>query len=576
MVSFRIGTLVLNGDSQLHVPENGILLLVGPNNSGKSRAILDIDRSQGSDPNGLVIHEVHTKKTQLDDEELRTWLRTEFVAQRQPGLEVVSGGAAETSMELIVQGWQGGRLDGAQPFFMKTLMTHNRLSLIVDGGYIDPRINLPWNPITRAVLDRETEETYDNILNEAFRQHLTIERFAGQVAFRVGRQVRFTSDDRGPTQEYMDAVRALPLLSEQGDGIRSYMGVLMEFLSGRQQVLLIDEPEAFLHPPHARLMGRHLAGLAATKQVIAATHSQDLLMGCLDVPNVAVTVARLTRVGNTTRSAVLRADDLHNLWSDPLLRNSNILSGIFHDAVVVCEGDADCRFYSALWNWRSQQDAAAMPDVLFTSCAGKGRVRKAILSLRAVGVPTVAVVDFDFLFDLKEYGEILPDGPSAKAVHQGLVNGMRNQPRLSSEEALEAFEVFFSPKDRSIGREDLDRFRDNVLPRGRDLVKTSGLEGLDKPTRKYSEKLIAMLGEVGVLVLGSGELESLEPELAGRSSTWVSVAVEKMLNPKVGPSDRTMGFYTQLLQFVRSAVAKESTRVTDGVPRPAPADTNPC
>jgi hypothetical protein len=59
-----------------------------------------------------------------------------------------------------------------------------------------------------------------------------------------------------PSRANLDAVLSLPLLHEQGDGVRSFVGLLHSL--ARLPLVLIDEPEAFLHPPHARLLGRVL------------------------------------------------------------------------------------------------------------------------------------------------------------------------------------------------------------------------------------------------------------------------------------------------------------------------------
>lgn len=58
--------------------------------------------------------------------------------------------------------------------------------------------------------------------------------------------------------EYIQEIEKLPTLHSQGDGMRSYVGVLLHTSVGRESILLIDEPEAFLHPPQARQLGTML------------------------------------------------------------------------------------------------------------------------------------------------------------------------------------------------------------------------------------------------------------------------------------------------------------------------------
>ena len=50
----------------------------------------------------------------------------------------------------------------------------------------------------------------------------------------------------------------MPRLDQQGDGMKSFMGLLLNIVASAYPVVLVDEPEAFLHPPQARLIGRML------------------------------------------------------------------------------------------------------------------------------------------------------------------------------------------------------------------------------------------------------------------------------------------------------------------------------
>jgi AAA15 family ATPase/GTPase len=62
-----------------------------------------------------------------------------------------------------------------------------------------------------------------------------------------------------PTQECVEDLQRMPPLQAQGDRMRSFIGLMLVVSAGQYQVLLIDEPEAFLHPPQARLLGRRIA-----------------------------------------------------------------------------------------------------------------------------------------------------------------------------------------------------------------------------------------------------------------------------------------------------------------------------
>ena len=115
------------------------------------------------------------------------------------------------------------------------------------------------------------------------------------------------------------------------------------------RITLIDEPEAFLHPPQARLIGKMLAkNNPNERQLFISTHSEDFLQGLLDADNKNVKIIRINRMKSINYMSVLQNSEIKLFWSNPLLRYSKILNGLFHEKVIVCESDYDCMFYNAV------------------------------------------------------------------------------------------------------------------------------------------------------------------------------------------------------------------------------------
>ena len=153
--------------------------------------------------------------------------------------------------------------------------------------------------------------------------------------------------------------------------MRSFAGILLDVFTTHKTVTMIDEPEAFLHPPQARLLGRMLVkNKPNDRQLFISTHSEDFLKGLLDADSENVKIVRIDREGNINRIKVLDNEGVKNLWKDSILRYSNILSGLFHSKVVICESDTDCRFYQAIMNSLYEAENKTSPDVLFTHCGG--------------------------------------------------------------------------------------------------------------------------------------------------------------------------------------------------------------
>ena len=49
------------------------------------------------------------------------------------------------------------------------------------------------------------------------------------------------------------------IIDEPGDGIKAFTGIIIEAIAGDPLVLMIDEPEAFLHPSLLHKLGNEIA-----------------------------------------------------------------------------------------------------------------------------------------------------------------------------------------------------------------------------------------------------------------------------------------------------------------------------
>ena len=104
-----------------------------------------------------------------------------------------------------------------------------------------------------------------------------------------------------------------------------------------------------------------------------ATHSGDVLRGMLNANSSRVRVLRLRRSGGVNIVRSLSNVQVQQSWGDSLLRYSNILDGLFHEKVIVCESDSDCRFYAAILDsiFESSASHDRKPDIMFTHCGAR-------------------------------------------------------------------------------------------------------------------------------------------------------------------------------------------------------------
>lgn len=115
----------------------------------------------------------------------------------------------------------------------------------------------------------------------------------GTLEYRIGTDFSFVSAN---PQEAFKQLSSFPLLDTQGDGMRSVLGIVSAIVSVKKPIILLDEPEAFLHPPQALQLGEVISGLVeSSQQIFIATHSADFLRGLLSSTRDAVIIARQIR-----------------------------------------------------------------------------------------------------------------------------------------------------------------------------------------------------------------------------------------------------------------------------------------
>ena len=96
----------------------------------------------------------------------------------------------------------------------------------------------------------------------AFGQDLIAHKAAGsEIPLLVGRDPGLQPNEDRTSGSYCRRLEASTVpLQQQGDGMRSFTSVILHLLaSTTPSILILDEPEAFLHPPQATLLGELIA-----------------------------------------------------------------------------------------------------------------------------------------------------------------------------------------------------------------------------------------------------------------------------------------------------------------------------
>jgi AAA domain, putative AbiEii toxin, Type IV TA system len=503
-----ITAITSNAGDTIYPAKPGVTCFVGANNVGKSQVLRDLlNGFESPHTHSIALGGVVGDRPALvGDEDLEDWLVANSV-RSQPGPggapQYIStfGGQALSARDfrnfLLSEGWYLGPL---RPWFYWSA-TAGGLSGLATGSLGAGPGMAGTSPLAMLYRDGSLEQELCRLAEQSFGASLTLDRINADVRLRVGRvdSVEVPRIDN-PTVEYADAVSQLPSFEQQGDGIKSFIGLALMVITSRFDLIVIDEPEAFLHPPQAKALGRWLAHQAHLRgvQILVATHDRDFVLGLLEAANEdPVTIVRVTRRDDDTHFRQLTADELNDIWSDPVLRYSNVLQGLFYDRVCVCEADADCRFYAAVLDAMADATGTrtAADNVMFVPSGGKQRIASLASPLTSLGVKSVAIADFDVL--------------NNRATLQSIVESVGG-------EWTDTMNADYVTMADALNRANLWS-----------VVKTVGLAVVPSgPPNTAAFSLLSALRKEAVLVVPVGELEGFDRTIGVKGAAWVSAMLE--------------------------------------------------
>ena len=542
MIRTWISKIAFNDSTEIDVEPNDILVFVGANNVGKSESLKEIDKllKLNNGTSKIITHIEIEKEGQVDDliGYIEAFSKKEYGNNPEPsyigfGFNVYKGS--------IATHWNNSKsgLSELHKVFVNLLTTEVRLGAANPPNNIALTTQAPTHPIHFLQRDDSLEKQFSDYFHQAFGTDLIVHRNAGgQVPLHVGEKPTILAGEDRLSFGYLEKLGKLPTLHTQGDGMRSFVGVILNTFVSNHSILLIDEPEAFLHPPQARLLGKMLAkDLPSDRQLFLATHSEDLLKGLLDSGVTNIKVIRIRRDGDINIINQLDESDIKEIWQDPLLRHSNVLNGLFHSRVVICESDSDCRFYSAILYSLYEESSELSPDVLFISCGGKDRIPTVIKSLKRLDVPISVVADFDVLNDINPIQSIIQelkgDWAAIEADWKLVKDSIDSKkPEIEKDELKKEIMQVFEDVDSKI-------FPRNKLKTIKELLRKASPWSHAKqvgksfipsadPTKSFND-LIQKANECGLFIVEQGELESFAKSIGNHGPKWVNEVLQKDL-----------------------------------------------
>ncbi len=491
--------ITFNDGTKLSLNHNSVIVFTGANNSGKSQALKDIetDLDKSNHLKTIVIKDIEYDFLGNIDEV--TFFSEHFSANQEGFYEVLEIGS-NFDKSTILDYWQNRTFyNGLHLLFIKRLSTERRLT----SSNALQRNDWPeQNPICKLNQSESLTQKLSDYFHQAFGSDLIVNRNDMRtIPLHIGQAPDGTAFTIANQDEYYNQVNKLPKLQDQGDGMRSFASILLDTFTSEYSITLIDEPEAFLHPPQARILGKMLAkNNPNDRQLLISTHSEDFLQGLLDANSDNVTVIRINRDSQINRMSVLQNHEIKELWSNPILRYSKILDGLFHEKVVVCESDYDCLFYQAIIDAVYESKNEISPDILFTHCGGKTRIKDVVKALKAVNVPVVAICDFDLL-NKSHYFKPITDS-----------FGIDWNEALSADMKI----IYDSMNAKSSGENDAWK-----------QIKKVGKAGFTSNEPAAYEKVEEVCKSAGLFVVPVGEMECFDKTINKEKKDWIYNVLEK-------------------------------------------------
>lgn len=548
-----IQRLVFNNDESVEIQKGDIVVFVGPNNVGKSRLLKDIFDLAGMWRFPVVLKEISC--TEELPEKIVCWFDKHLPVVKDRFGRVYSGYNLQPIGEKNLKCANANGFDKLRDAVICFLNTESRLLISRPAEGIEQWDTIK-SPIQALVRDTGLLTKVVDYVKEAFGTSMA-PRIGKTIPLCIGPDIS-KEEIAGETMQaveanYLKRLKDYPQLQDQGDGMRSFVGIILWLILEHYNIFLIDEPETFLHPPQATLIGNVVGELISVdRQAFIATHSIHFINGLLEkVPN-RVKIVRITRSGDTNDFSILDNTRLLQISKDPFLRYSALLEGMFYKNVVLCEGDADCMFYSML-NSASDMKGAKGTETLFTHCGGKQRMAKVIVALKELKVDVKVIPDLDVLNNesvLKElvqacggdWGQIERDYKVLLADIKQRSNVGRTGADVLKEIEAELVDVMGTVVSQTKMRSIRASLESNTEW---DRLKKTGISGIGAGNpRSACDSILHYLSTIGIHVVPCGELECFVPTVGGHGPDWLHVVIEQ--HP-----DTVNEIYDQAKTFIR-------------------------
>ncbi|MGL5258511.1 MAG: ATP-dependent nuclease [Lachnospiraceae bacterium] len=532
----HVSKLIFNDNTVLNISCNDIVVFVGPNNAGKSQALRDINELCNKKISPIVISDLIITKTLSPIDAL---LDNISYIHNNGDHKTYQGFNYNCNSYNIAQYSQTPYHGDLRNLFVSYLNTESRLSICYPPQIINK--NQPKeHPIHYVAYNTLYRQKISKYFKKAFGKDLIPNtQFGSQLPLCIGVPIKFPNNDFEDEQlrleAYSESLEKYPQIQNQGDGIKSFTGILLNLIIEYYRTFLIDEPESFLHPPQARIMGHTLGELLSNKQqAFISTHSPEILMGLLEVCPERIKIVRITRDDNSNHFSILNNDEFNVLWKDPLLRHSEIMTSIFHKNVVLCESDSDCRLYSIIHSFLKEEEES-YSETLFVHCGGKQRMGKIVTALKSLNIPVWIIPDIDVLNNSSIFKNLIEcaDGnwndfsSDLSILSANLTTNRSFIKRTSFKQQL--LDIIDSSENINLANTEIKDIKELLKTETKwSQLKEGGINSLPAGDGcKSFQSIDTNAKKLKIFIVPVGELECFIKEVGGHGPEWVNKVLEQ-------------------------------------------------
>ena len=535
-----ISRITFNNGESLDISRDDIVIFVGPNNAGKSQSLKDIYTLSEQKMPTTVISDINITKSSLPISETLSRISIGTNEGNHIAYRVLGH-------SILLFNFTNDRFPKTQYYedyrdlFIANLDTSARLTICSPPNSI-PRNASKQHPIHYAAFS----SNYRKWLSDSFKKAFGIEvtpntQYGSQIPLCIGEPVQLTGqyeDEQDRQEAYARILDTYKQVQNQGDGIKSFTGILLYLMLDYYRTYLIDEPESFLHPPQARIMGQIIGQtLADQQQAFISTHSEEIIKGLLEACPSRIKIIRITREGDTNSFSVLNNQEFRQVWNDPILRYSNIMASMFHKTVALCESDSDCKMYSIIESHIKQRQVK-YSETLFIHCGGKHRMAKIVKALRALNVNTKLITDIDVLNDETVFQGIVEsygiDYDAIRTDYKNIVSNLHSDKEKINRVAAKAAisQIMDNGKSAELSKNELKQIREVISTTSIwGKLKSSGVSALPPGNATASFKhMEQVLQGNGIYIVPVGELECFVREVGGHGPEWANTVLERYPN----------------------------------------------